>query len=175
MFGAVFFFSVKNEWIYRWFHTNIIMNDSSSDFESQIDAFLEHVKRGDARGMEDRGNDGWLSNENLVHSIIKRSRSGMSSSDDGTIQTSGMLELFFFFTPLSPLPSPNRFSNEIFFFFFWIFFSLDFVSLFHGHFANADAFCLPLPLPLTLLSPYPACIRQTPLKFPSNINTLANY
>ncbi|KAL0268315.1 UNVERIFIED_CONTAM: hypothetical protein PYX00_010309 [Menopon gallinae] len=37
--------------------------------------------------MEDRGNDGWLSNENLVHSIIKRSRSGMSSSDDGTVQS----------------------------------------------------------------------------------------
>lgn len=65
------------------------MTTSSNDIESQIDLFLEHVKRTATRAMEDRGNDGWLSNENLVHSIIKRSRSGMSSSDDGTVQSSG--------------------------------------------------------------------------------------
>lgn len=65
------------------------MDGTSNDIEAQIDLFLEHFKRSAARAMEDRGNDGWLSNENLVHSIIKRSRSGMSSSDDGTLHSTG--------------------------------------------------------------------------------------
>ena len=69
------------------------MNGGLYEIESPLGLFSEYVKhRGSPPGcktMEDRGNDGWFSNDNLVHNIIKRSRSEMSTSDDGTLQFSG--------------------------------------------------------------------------------------
>lgn len=65
------------------------MDSPVKDLESQIEVFLEQVKQSAVRAMEDLPSDGWLTNDNIVQTILKRSRSDISSSDDGTLHSAG--------------------------------------------------------------------------------------
>jgi len=65
------------------------MDNPEKDLESQFEGFLEQVKQSAVRAMEDLPNEGWLGNENIVNTLLKRSRSDISSSDDGTLHSAG--------------------------------------------------------------------------------------
>lgn len=80
------------------------MESPGKDLESQIEGFLEQVKQSAVRAMEDLPSDGWLTNENIVHTILKRSRSDISSSDDGTLHSAGEPNGGKLSFPFYPLP-----------------------------------------------------------------------